>query len=57
MMIDCKEMIRLATVKWGDDYKIRKATGISLTTIWRMRRGDFNFHAKTVGKLVKALNE
>lgn len=57
MVINTQELIKIARDKWHTDRDIKKHTGLSRTTIWRMESEGFKFHPKTIGKLVKALND
>ena len=56
MMLDIKELLRLAETRWGSEAEIVKQTGLSRITLWRMRQEKYKFRDKSIGKLVKALN-
>ncbi len=51
-----QNLIAIARKRWPKDSDLVKHTGLSRPTIWRIESGRFNFHDKTVGKLVKAIN-
>lgn len=56
MLLDTKELLRLADDKWKSEAEIVKQTGLSRVTLWRMRKEKCKFRDKSIGKLVKALN-
>ena len=52
-----EKLMTFARDRWRTDREIMKQTGLSRATIWRIESGRFKFHARTLGKLVKALND
>lgn len=50
-----KELMQKAHEIWETDEAICNATGLSRTTLWRMGKGCFNFHARNIGKLYNAI--
>jgi hypothetical protein len=57
MVIDTKEILRLAKERWGNDAAIAEAAGLHRATIWRLKNGRHpKTYASTIGKIVLALN-
>jgi len=55
--VNIKSLLDLAEARWKKDRIICNKTGLSRATLWRIRTGRLGYHAETLGKLAKALND